>query len=208
MKNFRIPIIKYSIELLIVAFGVFLGIMISSYQNQRKTEKNIEKSIGFIKQELKSNSQKLDEAIAYHHQLKSSYDSIRKQLPAELAMETYYTQTIFRHNKIPNWRGLGLKRMDNIAFESAKISGVFQEMEIEEVRAISLAYSYFDSYNNFSENLLEKLLSIDSNSKVADVVMIFEVLGGDVTLTEENLKMETDKIYSELEKRQYLQNLE
>ncbi|QAA81434.1 hypothetical protein EI546_06680 [Aequorivita sp. H23M31] len=199
MRNSRIPFVKYLIELLIVAFGVFLGIMISTYQNNNRTEKNIKKSIGFIHRELKSNSQKLDKAIAYHYKLKSSFDSIKKELPSDLAMENYYTQQAFRHNKVPHWTGLGMASMDNIAFESAKISGIFQEMDIEEVQAISRAYSYFDSYTKFSENLMEKLLAIDSNSKVADIIVIFEVLGSDIIITEQRVKEEIDKINSQLE---------
>lgn len=199
MRNFKIPFIKYLIELLIVAFGVFLGIMISSYQSQKKTEKNIEKSIGFIRQELKSNSQKLENSIAYHFQIRKSFDSIKTHFPNNLAMENYFSQNTFRHNKIPGWNGLGTARMDNIAFESAKISGIFQEMDIEEVQAISLAYSFFNSYTKFSEGLMEKLLAIDSNTKVVDVIMIFEVMGSDIIMTEERLKNQTDKIYSQLE---------
>lgn len=143
MRNLKLPFIKYLIELLIVAFGVFLGIMISSYQSQKKTEKNIEKSIGFIRQELKSNSEKLERSLSYHIQLKRDFDSIKKELSEDLVMENYFGQSTFRHNRIPNWNGLGTARMDNIAFESAKISGVFQEMDIEEVQAISKAYSFF-----------------------------------------------------------------
>ena len=184
MRPLKKQILKYLIELLIVAFGVFLGIMVSDWRTQKKTERNVSKTRGYIQEELNVNSQKLHIAINYHQHLKRSFDSISNQLPKNLHSEFYYAQTEFRFNEIPQWTGLGMVGLDNIAFESAKVSGVFQEMNIEEVQKIARVYRNIEAYSEFSKKLFEKFLSIQSDTKVIDVMSIFEIMSHDVIMNE------------------------
>ncbi len=63
MKKLGAKISKYSVELLIVAFGVFLGTYVGEWKSNQRTKKNTAKSVNFIIEELKANSQSLSEAI-------------------------------------------------------------------------------------------------------------------------------------------------
>lgn len=61
---------KYLVELLIVAFGVFLGIMVSEQKAKNRTNENISNSRDMIVEELEVNRQNLVHAVEYHEKLK------------------------------------------------------------------------------------------------------------------------------------------
>jgi large-conductance mechanosensitive channel len=58
--------LRYVIEIVIVAFGVFLGVYYSNLNAAEKTDKEKEKSISLIIQELENNQRLLLKDIDYH----------------------------------------------------------------------------------------------------------------------------------------------
>ncbi len=198
MKIKKKAVLKYILELLIVAFGVFLGIEVSEYKSDKKMKENVIESLGLITKELQSNSLRLEESIIYHQNIKVGFDSIRKNISMENAYLPYFSNTIFRHNSIPNWNGLGIPGIEDIAFESAKIGGIFQELDIEKIKLISNAYKKLNSNTELGRSLTTKFIGIDSDTKILDIIGIFELLTNDVLMTEIYLKKELDETIEKL----------
>lgn len=196
--KWRPNLVKYLTELLIVAFGVFLGMLLSTYQKNKGAEENVLKATDFIIQELKQNEKRLEASMEYHQKIRRSYDSIQQHLTPSVLTEKYFDQKDFQFNKMKGWHGLGMASMQDIAYESAKVSGVFQDMGFEQVQIIATQYKMIASYNEFSKAMMEKLLSVNSETRVLDVVMIFELLFNDVLNTENLIKIEIEKSFEKL----------
>src|SRR5690554_1843749 len=96
----RKSILYYLTELLIVAFGVFLGILVSEYNNSNKLEKNVSKSRELIIKEIESNLVALNDGIRYHETIKVGFDQMRKNLNGEVVLTPYFTNTGFRFEQI------------------------------------------------------------------------------------------------------------
>lgn len=200
MKLSKKTLLNYFFELLIVAFGVFLGIEVSEYKSEKKIKENVSESLNLIVKELQDNSQILEKSIIYHKKIKSGFDSLRAEIPIEKAYLPYFSNSVFKHNSIPGWNGLGIPGFEDIAYESAKIGGIFQEMDIEKIRLISNAYKKLNSNKDLGQSLTNKLIGIDSNTKILDVIGILELLTSDVLMTEKYLKSELDNSIEKLNK--------
>lgn len=199
-RNLKRPILKYLIELTIVAFGVFLGMMVSEYKSNSKIKENTTKSRSFIVSELETNIQILNRNIHYHEEIKKGFDSLRTNLSEEIAYSTYFANHQFRAEQIPGWAGIGITRLENIAFESAKIGGIIQNMDIDEVKQISSAYQILDVNQRFGENITQKLMGMNSESKVLDMIAVLELLTNDYLYNEKLLVNELNKTVEKLKK--------
>ncbi|MEM8891795.1 MAG: hypothetical protein AAGD28_27705, partial [Bacteroidota bacterium] len=104
-------------------------------------------------------------------------------------------------NKIDGWDGVHLPSYENIAFEGAKISGLTREFDIETVQSLSQIYKMLDFNGEFGKTTLDKMLSMDSDSKVVDGLSIISLLTGDVLSSEIYLKKRLDVALKELKAR-------
>lgn len=166
----------YLIESFIVAFGVFLGFYVSEWNSQKRNFENIEKSIRYITDEISGNITKIENSLDYQSKLILKIDSMKNLLNKDDLDRIYYKSEIFRINKIQNFKGLQFPNLENIMFESSKINGVFQDMNITTAQKITSLYKKQDSFIDFTEKVENKLLNLSSESKVVDVVGLVELL--------------------------------
>ncbi len=68
-------IIKYSIEAIIVTFGVILGLVLTQYISQKKTDRNTRAALYQITEELDNNILKFEKSIEYHMKMAIQIDS-------------------------------------------------------------------------------------------------------------------------------------
>lgn len=177
--------LAYSLELMIVAYGVFLGMIITEFNASKKEQKQVETTIHFLIKEMESNLESLETAVAYHKKLKIELDSVKQQVPQSSYLKTYISNRSFNHNRLESWKGVGVVGLDFMAYESAKLNGVFQNMPIEVIQLISKSYRYQEQYVEFGKSALDKMLNLNSETKVIDVISIFELLTGDILSNEE-----------------------
>ncbi len=164
-------IVKYSLDFLIVAFGVFLGVYLGEKKERKKIENNTYNAYTEIISELKSNAQRLENVILYHEQIAIELDSTTSLLTREdYELGYFYNKDRFNFTKMPGWKGFYTAGLSKTFYESAKISGVFQELNIKTMQLIASIYEAQDNYLDFSKQSLNKLLDMDSDTKVIDVV--------------------------------------
>jgi len=193
-------ILKYILELLIVAFGVFLGIYIGEQNNQQKTDANTMNALNQIISEIDSNSERLESAINYHEKVSVEIDSAANSLEQKDYETLYYKNTKFQFIDLPSWKGMGTVQLSKTIYESAKIGGVFQELNISTINLISSIYESQNIYSDFSKAILDKFFSFDSNTKTADIFGILQMTTKyDVLRMEKKLQSEMKTIKSELE---------
>lgn len=186
---------KYLIELLVVAFGVLLGLYVSNWNEKKHIQQNADRTLKHIILELEANVEKLDIAYKYHDTICINVGEYSKNLEESDYLVPYY-KSEFKHFKIPGWRGTGIAGLEDIAFESAKINGVFQELDIELTQKISRAYRIKESYMKIAQAPLERFLNNNSEAKLLDIIGTIELICHDIKNQE---KWSQDKINEILE---------
>ncbi len=179
MKKNTKRVIKYLIEFLIVAFGVFLGIYASGRENENRITENKEKTIKNVVKELENNRENLQNSIEYHELIKANLDSILQTIPREIYFEKYIMNQKFQFNKIKGWTGNGFAALDNTAFEVAKMSGAMQNMDIELTQEISKIYKRLKTLSDFQKSINNKIANLNSETKIIDVIGSIKIVTGD-----------------------------
>ena len=163
-------ITKYLIEFLIVAFGVFLGSYANEKQNENKVNKNKEKAIENIISELEYNKEKLEKVIEHHKKLKVYFDSIVPTIPKESYKERYFESKRFKYFKAKEWKGFNFANFESTAFETAKMSGTLQNMDIQLLQEISYIYNQIKYLENIDKKILDRMYEGDYERKLFDVI--------------------------------------
>ncbi len=179
-------IIKYLVEIIIVAFGVFLGVYFSNVNADNKTKIEKAKSLSIIVKELEHNQKLLEKHIDYHENIKVQIDSVSNYVNEKDKYSSFTTST-FKHNELKGWNGFLYARLENTAFESAKISGVMKEYDIELIQEISRIYTMQQTYVDFGSSILNKAFQTNSNTKVVDFIGIIELMTSDLLMLEKKL---------------------
>ncbi|MEZ5070444.1 MAG: hypothetical protein R2751_05630 [Bacteroidales bacterium] len=199
---------KYILEAFIVVFGVVLGLLLAQWTGQSKARKDAKVALAGIIQELETNIRQFETAIEYHEKLKPPLDSIERALTEEQMAAVYYTNDVFRHFRLPGWRGMGTVQPNTIMFESARISGVIQEFNLGTIQHLSRIYRILERYQVFCEKTEDLFFTLDSESRVADAIMILLILESDILSMEVSLRLqlenEVSKLKTTLLKREYL----
>ena len=194
MKKNTKNILKYFIEFLIVAFGVFLGIYASERQNQKKSNKTEEKAIANIIRELEQNKNSLQNSIEYHKLIKLGLDSVLKTFPRETYFEPYFkNQENFRFQNINGWKGNGFSEFENTAFEVSQMSGTLQNMDIDLIQDISKVYNKIKVMSDFHKVINGRMANLNSESKTIDVIGDISIISGDNLNMEKSLLKELDQ---------------
>ena len=193
---------KYFIEFLIVAFGVYLGVYAGEIQSEKRTNEKKEKSLAFIIEELENNKTKLDSAYAYHEAIKKEFYNLTKEIKETDYLTPYIGNTVFRHNEIKGWKGIGYANLNDTAFEAAKILGIIQEFDFETVQAISEVYNHQKEYADFANSLLQKILNFDSSTTVVDMMSVIDQMVSDLKNFEFTLKESISNLLAHLKSEQ------
>ena len=198
MKKVVKNIVKYLIELVIVAFGVFLGVYFSTINTEKKTKADKTKSLEIIVSELEYNQKLLTESINYHDGLIVQIDSIEEYSSFPMTATMGEMDSEFLLNKIKGWKGFEFARLQTTAFEGTKISGILKEFNIELIQKISISYESQETYIDFGTSLFNKAISMDSSTKVVDVIGLIDLMTYDLLTMEEKLNLELKNTISEL----------
>lgn len=193
--------LKYFLELLVVAFGVFLGLIASNWNADRKMKVEVDRTKTFIIEEIETNIESLAFAIRYHEQLAVKLDSVLANLDEDIYLKPFFKNKQFKLGKSIGWTGPGVVTLQRSIFESGKIAGILQELDIKTIQLITTSYEWQANYKMMVEKLLNKLFEIDSSTKVADVIGIVEMISNDLLMNEKRTKEHLEWTLSELAKK-------
>ncbi len=193
-------VIKYLIEALIVTFGVVLGLVLTQHNSQKNTNKNTIAALNQVVEEIEANIHKFEESLEYHKKVSIQIDSVLPTVNPKDYEKKYFNYMDFRFNELKGWNGLSTVDYENVVFESARINGVFQELNIETIKLISEAYSQMDIYNEFKKIYWNKFFSLDSKTTVFDIIQLLYIMKNDITHLENQTLDILNKTNTELKK--------
>ncbi|CAM1367486.1 conserved hypothetical protein [Tenacibaculum sediminilitoris] len=193
MSKLKKKIKKYVTEFLVVAFGVFLGIYVNEWENNKQLNSDKEKVIQNILSELEDNKEKLLKSVSYHQKIKINLDSTLAKTPEEIKFERYLGNKHFKFVTIKGWTGVNFPEYDTTAFEVAKMSGILQNMDINVVQEISKIYNKIQNLASFQNLITNKMMELNYETKVIDVVGSLTLVVGDNLNMEKLLVKEVEK---------------
>ncbi|WP_422361620.1 DUF6090 family protein [Reichenbachiella sp.] len=195
----RHKIWEYIIQIVIVIFGVFLGILLSEWNNDQKDNNRQKVFLSHMASELNGHKNQLDLVIPYHESITKAVDSVISNSSKEELKTAFIWDGAW--GKIPKWQGLKLFPLRTPTYESAKFSEVLAGMDSELLESITGYYESVNSYNTLCNGISEKILDINSQTEYVDVLLLVMIIKGDVLGTEKGIKASTDSLIQKIERK-------
>ena len=160
-------LIEYFAELLIIMVGVFLGMLITDWNAQRKLNTNRNEVLKSISRELQSNKEQIQNMLESRSRFSKSYDSLMVQLTSDDMDEAFMAKPF--NERLPNWRGIGDYSPDQSMFDAAKYSNVLIGMDISVLEHLTKIYRKQESLQPLQVTFLDKFFQINYETRYGEV---------------------------------------
>lgn len=144
MKN-KLKKILYEVLVLIVPvmLGVYLGLLANNWNNEKEENKQTEKVLKNILQEINYNHLSVEESLAYFSQLRDSIHRLdnRNLLPSNFSF----------------WKGLNPPLLKDASFQSASLSGVLSRIDIDLLEQLTIVYALQDDLKEQSGTYVQSV---------------------------------------------------
>lgn len=188
---------EYFVQIIIVIFGVFLGMLLTEWNTDRKEENQRRAILSQIGNEIKDHNTKLEAVIPYHKSLTNSTDSILRTTALEELKVPFLENGGW--SKIPGWKGIKLFRLQTSGFESAKLSNTLSGMDGRQLDAITSYYESVEVYNRYVDQVTERIFNISISTTTVDVLILIQILKGDILGMEGSLQKAAIKLQTEID---------
>ena len=190
-KVFNSKAADYFVQLLIVMIGVFLGMLVTEWRADSKTEKDRKTILKSIRVEISSNKQLIEASFDKLGSFTKSLDSLNRVLTKERLAENFYDRPF--QERLPNWKGVGGEVYSSSMFETAKYSNVLPGMNVDLLEQLSSTYSMQHLTNELKSELLNKFLAINSTTPYSDVLRLMNRIKQELGGVQYLLDQEYDK---------------
>ena len=173
---------KIILDLIPVAIGVYVGLLVSNWNENKKANQITQNTIERIKREIKLNQKSILKAEKYHTMVR---DTIMK----------------IDLDQVPNtgtfsfWRGFNMPRLYKSAFETVLQTGITNNINPDILEQLNKLYTYQDSYNDFSKTASQSIYNIDFSKEDASkrMLVFMNMSMSDIYYFEEGLKVQFEK---------------
>lgn len=201
-KSFLSKVKTFLFQMIPVMLGVYLGIFAGNCNEAQQQAQLKTQIIQKIKGEIEANHQQITEALNYHEQLKDSIELFIKTTPKELMQKPVY-QIEDKNFRRYYWRGTRTSPLKSTGYETAIVTGVLVEMDLDLVSSLANIQSQQKKYQEMSASYLSVLISKGGTDILMDYASFVSFFSTDIVYSErELLEMyeETLKLIEKLEK--------
>jgi hypothetical protein len=147
-------------ELLLVAVGVYLGIVSSNYNEERKEVRRQGEFLQTLALEIAANKQKLQRALAYREKIFSTTTLLRKRLPPDTLRARFWAVGGFQ--LIEGWQGVTIPSLEKSVYESGLITNTLSGLDFKTINAIAQVYSSQEEYKELARLFItDKIIGMD-----------------------------------------------
>lgn len=151
---------KILLDLIPVAIGVYVGLLVSNWNDNKKTDEITQNTIKRVQREINLNQQSILDAVRYHNMIRDTIKTIdQNNLPADARVFKF-------------WRGINMPRLHKSAFETVKQTGIANTINPDILEQLNKLYTLQDSYNDFSKTASQSLYNIDFTKEDASRRML------------------------------------
>ena len=169
---------KILLDLIPVAIGVYVGLLVSNWNDNKKTDQITQNTIERVKREIRLNQENILDAVKYHDMVRDTIKTINQNnLPNDTR--------IFKF-----WRGINMPRLYKSAFETVKQTGIANNVNPSILEQLNKLYTFQDSYNDFSKTASQSIYNIDFTKEDATkrMLVFISMSMNDIYYFEEGLK--------------------
>jgi len=138
-------LLEILLQIIPIAIGVYLGFVVSNWDQNRKNQQRLESFIENIIVELNDNKEKIKHVFDYHLLLRDSSYSLL-QLPPESIQKPKF------------FKGLQMPRLMNSAYQTGVQTGILNDLPVNKIQSLNQLYSFQDIYNDFNNMVMTGLL--------------------------------------------------
>lgn len=180
-------------EISLIVIGILLALYLQNRNEETKVKENVNISIKMLKDEIKVNSEMINNVKDYHIMIKDTLTKMKKP-KSEKEIE----------GKLGFWRGMRTPRLQNAAFQTTIQSGIGKEFNPETLKILNSLYTYQESYNEFTSQSTQIFFNSDFsdlksfNKMMTSIQMIMnDLYYYEIGLTKvyENSLKQMDSIY-------------
>lgn len=140
------------IQIIPVAIGVYLGLIVNDWNSNRQAQQRKAHSQELLIQEIQLNKAKIEEGLAYHLMLLDSLDGLmQKETP--------------RFKDMNFWEGVRTPTLYNAAYQSATLSSSINTFNLPEIHSIVEVYSAQKKYDDMNLVAMQGLIQQDFNNE-------------------------------------------
>lgn len=172
------------VQIISVMIGVFLGLIVSNWSEEKKEKVKSEQLLQNIASEISLNKERLSHVIGYHRMLK---DSTR----------FYLDNKSFTNFKPDFFKGVNTLSLYNSAYETGVQTGLFNGLSLNQLQLINEAYTFQRSYEEFANLLLSGLINLDfddTEQSTRRILTFLSISMTDVVIKEEQLLESYDEV--------------
>jgi hypothetical protein len=137
-------------EILLVFIGIFMALQLNNWNEDKKIQKNIATTLKLLKDEIKTNKDKIANVRDYHIMIR---DTLRKmEMPKK---EEDISEAL------SFWRGMRTPRLQDAAFQTSIQSSVAREFNPVLLKTLNGLYNYQESYNDFTSRSTQIFFNAD-----------------------------------------------
>ncbi|MEO1263522.1 MAG: hypothetical protein AAFZ15_32220 [Bacteroidota bacterium] len=188
-------------ELLLQSFliflSVFLGIVASNWNEERRETKKTKSFLVNLTKEIKSNKKSIEKSIPYHKKIGEVYDSLYANMDKKtVQMDMVEFGGL---HALPGWDGLRVASIEQSVYKSGMSVGVFENVSMELLTKIARVNSIENEYIRFYRSVSDKLLNYTADTKVLDYYVVLQILGKDLLYMENGMIKAYENLIKEIE---------
>ena len=134
-------------EIIPVMIGVFLGLLVSDWADDRKMRSQTELLKANLVAEIQANKKTIEEIIGYHEMLRDS--------------SRYYSKLESMDREPGFFAGVRTSLLTSNAFETGVQTGLINGLTFDEIQSLNHVYTLQGSYDDFSKLLLSGLINLE-----------------------------------------------
>lgn len=172
-------ILQIIYQILPVMLGVYLGFLVSNWQDSLKGEKQRKILLNNLLEEMEHNSKVLKKNVTYHAMLR---DSSRHYSKKNL-------------DKLPRFfKGIQIKNLVESAYLTGNQTGIINELKISQIQVLNQLYTSQKEYNKFIMIVLEGLMNMDFDNDARRILQYTAIAMEDIVSKEKQLIQEYKKL--------------
>ncbi len=166
-------------EIVLVVIGILIALQINNWNEAKNINEAKTKTLQHIKKEILSNQKFIESVDAYHEMVR---DTLKKIKPPKTEEELTKALSF--------WRGFGITRLRNSAFETAVQSGTTKEFDINLAENLNALYATQNAYNDFGQTASNALYDQDFSdvSNFGRIAVFLNMVMSDLYYFEIDLK--------------------
>jgi hypothetical protein len=164
------------LQIIPVMIGVYLGFVISNWQDSQKRTTQSQILVDNIQMEIETNKRIIENVIDYHKMLRDS--------------SRYYANAEIINKRPAFFQGTRTQQFSSSAYNTGIQTGVINELPLSKIQLLNNVYNYQDFCNEYSKMLMNGLITLDFSDNPDGIKKIARYLSltmTDIVIQEEHL---------------------